>query len=59
MVNVILSADFDLDNERDLPAIIDAVSEAISDRIEGIEPSLGLQVDGEHRDPDEPDSSLF
>ena len=59
MVNVILSAEFDFDDETQLPSLLAAVHEAIADRNDDVSPMLGLEVDGEHRDPDDPMTSLW
>lgn len=57
MARVNVAIEFDAE-EGQLDAIMDAVYTAVSDET-GEAPSLGLQVDGEHRDPDEPSSGLF
>lgn len=61
MVNVVLTADFDLDEDdpRLLGEILEEVVSAIAARNDGAEPSVGLTVDGEHRDPDDPATDLF
>jgi hypothetical protein len=58
MAQILISLDFDLNNEDELSAILDRVHEVIEEAI-GCSPSIGLQVDGEHRDPDAPADSLF
>ncbi len=57
MARVNVAIEFDADEDK-LAEIMDRVAEAVSD-VAGEEPMMGLQVDGEHRDPDEPASSLF
>lgn len=54
-VNIVI--EFDAEEDQ-LNTIVDAVFLAVSDAT-GSAPDLGVQVDGEHRDPDEPTSSLF
>lgn len=57
MAQVNVQVEFDADEDQ-LSEIMDAVYTAVSDVI-GNAPMLGLLVDGEHRDPDEPSSGLL
>lgn len=57
MARANVTIEFDADEDH-LVEIMDAVFTAVSD-VTGESPMLGLQVDGEHRDPDEPATSLF
>ena len=57
MANVNVAIEFDAE-ESQLSEIMDAVFAAVFD-VTGSSPMLGLQVDGEHRDPDEPKSGAF
>jgi hypothetical protein len=57
MARVSVAVEFDAEEEK-LSEIMDAVHAAVAD-VTGSSPRLGLQVDGEHRDPDEPETDLF
>jgi hypothetical protein len=57
MASVILSLGFEADEES-LVELLDALHGVVQD-IAGDSPSIGIEVDGEHRDPDEPTSDLF
>lgn len=57
MAQVNLTVSFDAE-ESQLSAILDAVHGAVED-VAGEAPMIGLEVDGEHRDPDDPTSGLF
>lgn len=57
MARVNVAIEFDAE-EREISSILDAVHGAVQE-VTGEEPMFGLQVDGEHRDPDEPESDLF
>ena len=57
MAQILLSISFDAE-EGKLPEVIDAVHGAIED-IAGDAPMIGVEVDGDHRDPDDPSSGLF
>lgn len=58
MARVLLQAEFEVDDESDLAKVLDAVHGAIVDS-SGDTPMFGLEVDGEHRDPDDPETGLF
>lgn len=57
MKQVNVSIGFDAEEEQ-LAAIMDALFTAVSDET-GQAPMLALEVDGEHRDPDEPTTGLL
>lgn len=57
MAQVLMQLSFDAE-ETNISAILDAVYSAVED-VTGEAPMIGLEVDGEHRDPDDPTSDLF
>lgn len=57
MASVQVSVEFDLEEDR-IGEVLDALSEVIQD-VTGFHPLLGLQVDGEHRDPEDPLTDIF
>jgi hypothetical protein len=57
MARVNVAVEFDAEEEN-LSEIMDSIFAAVADAT-GEDPMMGLQVDGEHRDPDEPLTSLF
>lgn len=61
MANVVITLDFDLDDgyADGISSILDGLVGVVRDHNDGVEPSLGLEVDGEHRDPDDPATDLF
>lgn len=57
MARVNVAVEFDTE-ESDLNALLDGIAGVVQG-VTGEEPMLGLQVDGEHRDPDDPATDLF
>lgn len=62
MANVLITVDFDLDDNESLhgtiTSILDAFAEVVENRNDGVLPMFGLEVDGEHREPDDPSSLM-
>jgi hypothetical protein len=57
MAHVLIAFDLDVE-ETEVSAILDRVSEAV-EQATGSQPMFGLEIDGEHRDPDDPLTDLF
>lgn len=59
MAQVLLTVDFEAeDDAKTLGAILDKITEAVHE-VTDSEPGFGLEVGGEHRDPDDPATGLF
>lgn len=61
MANVTITLDFDLDggDPKVIASLLDDLVEAVREHNDGVDPMIGLEVSGEHRDPDDPATHLF
>lgn len=57
MASVLINFECELD-EAEVPRLLDRVCEVVEEAT-GSQPMFGLEIDGEHRDPDDPATDLF
>lgn len=57
MAQVLTTVEFDIDEDK-IGDVLDKLAGIIQEET-GFAPLFGLQVDGEHRDPDDPLTDLF